>query len=85
MVPWQLFMGRGSKFCPFWAEVVHEKRQCLSSFDFTTLITRIVAMDAYVRMKPSYAVHWTNWDGFLSTRLVKEWLDDWCNVIFHGL
>lgn len=85
MVPRQLFMGRGCKFCPFWTKFVNEKRQFLSSFSFTVFIARVVAMKAYVRFKPTYALHWTSWDGFLSASLVKERFDDWFNVGFHSL
>ena len=85
MVPRQLLTGRGSKFCPFWTKFVHEKRQSLSSFSVTVFIAWVVAMEAYVRLEPSYELHWTSWDGFLRASLVKERCDDWFNVVFHSL
>ena len=85
MVPWQLLMHSGSKLSPFWPEFFHEKRQPLNSFNLAILTSNPVAVKADMRLVPGFAFYWTRWDGPLGTTVVKERVEDWSNVVAHGL
>lgn len=78
-------MSCDGKFRPFWAKLIHEEGQTLSSFYRAVFISWIVAVECYIWIEPGYTVYWTSWDGLLRTTEVKQLPDDWVNVIFHDL